>query len=583
MDLGIKETTNLSHVKKCEECNRICYVIRFQQNFKNWTSGNNDIDKFIQDTQLSSHNDLKEALEWIPYNRLYYIKYIAEDEFGEVYKANWIDGNISCWNNKNKNWKRYGSKNVILKSLNNLKNIRIKLMDEINIPFGITQDPETKSYMMVLMNNTICKKCNYTCYAMHFQQNFENWTSGNDDIDIFIQDSQLLIHNNIELFTNALEWIPHDRFYDIIYTAKGGFGKVYRANWIDGYLAGWDNSNQNWKRYNKDMFVALKSLDNSKNVTLGFMNEIMLHNKVKMDNNAIVRLYGITQDPKTKNYIMVLEYAEDGSLRNYLDKEYNKLNWIEMFKYLHYTIIGLKCIHEKELIHRDLHIGNILKFKNKTTITDMGLCKPADCYTSENTKNKKYGVLPYIAPEILRGQNYTTAADIYSFGIVMYEVISGLPPYHDLNHDNNLAIKVCKGIRPRFNIKVPQLIVHLIKKCLDSNPLNRPTAEDIYNILLRWQYEPNDKQTIELQAQIKEADEINNNSSNSGITSNNLGISYNTHSEAIYTSRLLDFNNLPEPKNSDDYYEQNDNIISEKFSESLQIDISQLDINMVND
>uniref|UniRef100_U9TQB5 Protein kinase domain-containing protein n=1 Tax=Rhizophagus irregularis (strain DAOM 181602 / DAOM 197198 / MUCL 43194) TaxID=747089 RepID=U9TQB5_RHIID len=131
MDLGIKETTNLSHVKKCEECNRICYVIRFQQNFKNWTSGNNDIDKFIQDTQLSSHNDLKEALEWIPYNRLYYIKYIAEDEFGEVYKANWIDGNISCWNNENKNWKRYGSKNVILKSLNNLKNIRIKLMDEV--------------------------------------------------------------------------------------------------------------------------------------------------------------------------------------------------------------------------------------------------------------------------------------------------------------------------------------------------------------------------------------------------------------------------------------------------------------------
>ncbi|POG63875.1 kinase-like domain-containing protein, partial [Rhizophagus irregularis DAOM 181602=DAOM 197198] len=273
---------------------------------------------------------------------------------------------------------------------------------------------------------------------------------------------------------------------------------------------------------------------------------------------------------------MVLEYAEDGSLRNYLDKEYNKLNWIEMFKYLHYTIIGLKCIHEKELIHRDLHIGNILKFKNKTTITDMGLCKPADCYTSENTKNKTYGVLPYIAPEILRGQNYTTAADIYSFGIIMYEVISGLPPYHDLNHDNNLAIKVCKGLRPMFNIKVPQLIVHLIKKCLDSNPLNRPTAEDIYKILLKWQYEPNDKQTIELQAQIKEADEINNNSSNSDITSNNLGISYNTHSEATYASRLLDFNNLPEQKNSDDYYEQNDNIISKKFSESLQIDISQL-------
>ena len=75
-----------------------------------------------------------------------------------------------------------------------------------------------------------------------------------------------------------------------------------------------------------------------------------------------------------------------------------------------------------------------------------------------------YGVLPYIAPEILRGQSYTKAADIYSFGIIMYEVISGLPPYHDLSHDEYLAIKICHGLRPRFNIKVPQLIVDLIKK-----------------------------------------------------------------------------------------------------------------------
>ncbi|UZO14481.1 uncharacterized protein OCT59_005938 [Rhizophagus irregularis] len=116
--------------------------------------------------------------------------------------------------------------------------------------------------------------------------------------------------------------------------------------------------------------------------------------------------------------------------------------------------------------------------------------------------------------------------------------------------------------------------------CLDANPLNRPIAKEIIDILFRWQYESSNEQTIELRAQIKEADEINNNSPSSSIlTSTNLGISYNTHSEAIYTSRLLDFNNLPVPKNSDDYYEQNNNIISEEFSESLQIDISQLNIN----
>jgi len=58
-------------------------------------------------------------------------------------------------------------------------------------------------------------------------------------------------------------------------------------------------------------------------------------------------------------------------------------------------------------------------------IADMGLCKPADFNTSENTKKGIYGVLPYMAPKILRGRDYTKAADIYSFGIIMYEVISG--------------------------------------------------------------------------------------------------------------------------------------------------------------
>ncbi|RIA83534.1 kinase-like domain-containing protein, partial [Glomus cerebriforme] len=194
----------------------------------------------------------------------------------------------------------------------------------------------------------------------------------------------------------------------------------------------------------------------------------------------IIGLYGITQDPDTKNYMMVLHYAENGSLRNYLDKSYNKLSWSTRIYYLCSIALGLDEIHENNLIHRDLHIGNILhkggnSIFDGTCITDMGLCKPADYNALENTKKSVYGNLPYIAPEILRGQNYTKAADIYSFGIIMYETISGLPPYHDVSHDENLALKICQGLRPRFNIKVPQLVVQLIKSCLDANPLNRPS------------------------------------------------------------------------------------------------------------
>src|SRR6185437_7665787 len=117
-----------------------------------------------------------------------------------------------------------------------------------------------------------CKECNQentgykwckACNAKHFQQNFEKWTSGNVDIDKIIQEAQLSSNDRYKI----LEWIPYDRFYDIEYIAKGGFGKVYRANWIDGDIWKWDNKNQNWERREYNMFVALKSLNNSQNVT----------------------------------------------------------------------------------------------------------------------------------------------------------------------------------------------------------------------------------------------------------------------------------------------------------------------------
>ena len=149
----------------------------------------------------------------------------------------------------------------------------------------------------------------------------------------------------------------------------------------------------------------------------------------------------------------------------------------------------------------------------------------------------------------------------------MYELISGLPPYHNVNHDEILAIEICKGLRPRFNnIKVPQLIVHLIKRCLDANPLNRPTAKEIKEILNQLFMELRESHQTEFQKQIKEAGEINNKSLTSGMPSTSLALSYETHSEAIYISRLLNFNNLPEPKNSDDYYERYDNISSMEYS-----------------
>jgi serine/threonine protein kinase len=198
----------------------------------------------------------------------------------------------------------------------------------------------------------------------------------------------------------------------------------------------------------------------------------------------------------------------------------------------------------------------------------MGLCRPANYNELEIKENSVYGVLPYLAPEILRGQDYTKASDIYSFGIIMYEAISELPPYCDVDHDEFLVLKICDGLRPRFNIKVPQLVLHLIKRCLDADPSNRPSANDLSRIFCEWKEDLNkhikdrnydETELIEPEL-IKQIKEINLSEANI------LPLTNKIHPGAIYTSKLLNYNNLPEPKNSDDYYERYDNISSVEYS-----------------
>src|SRR6185369_12610399 len=122
------------------------------------------------------------------------------------------------------------------------------------------------------------------------------------------------------------------------------------------------------------------------------------------------------------------------------------------------------------LIHRDFHSGNVLcnRTHNLSYITA----------NEEDKEEKIYGVLPYVAPEVLLGKQYSQAADIYSWGIIAYEILTGLPPYHDFAHEEYLAIKICQGLRPKFTIKIPQLLEDLITRCLDANPFLRPTANE---------------------------------------------------------------------------------------------------------
>ncbi|POG66620.1 kinase-like domain-containing protein, partial [Rhizophagus irregularis DAOM 181602=DAOM 197198] len=347
-----------------------------------------------------------------------------------------------------------------------------------------------------------------------------------------------------------IEWIEYDKFEDVEYLAKGGFGTTFKAVWKDGPFRDYNIQGER----KGETKVALKCLHNSQDITAEFLKEVESNILALDDDDWIVRCFGITKDPKTNNFLMVME-LKNGSLRQHLNNNFISLNWESKLFNLQCIACGLKDIHNKGLIHHDFHCGNILSdFKEDAYVTDLGLCQPANVKSSQNSNKKIYGVLPYVAPEVLRGNEYTQKSDIYGFGIIAYEICTGLPPYYNIAHDEFLAMKICKGLRPTSNYKIPQLIFDIINQCWDADPLKRPNAEEVRESTLKLYKNSYDNEVNSvIYGQVKEADEKNKESSltiQSPLSSTST-LSYMTHPHAVYTSRLLDFKNLPEPKNSD--------------------------------
>src|SRR5438045_3742752 len=156
----------------------------------------------------------------------------------------------------------------------------------------------------------------------------------------------------------------------------------------------------------------------------------------------------------------------------------------------------------------------------------MGLCGEVDNIDPTNI----YGVMHYVAPEVLLGKPYTQAADIYSFGMVMYFVATERQPFADRAHDHDLALSICNGIRPEITEKdAPKCYIDLVKKCWDPDPNNRPNVTEIKKSIKSFINSDD-----EVKKQFEEIYEYRR--------ANLLAIGNNrttTHPQAIYTSRLL--------------------------------------------
>lgn len=204
-----------------------------------------------------------------------------------------------------------------------------------------------------------------------------------------------------------------------------------------------------------------------------------------------LRLYGITQNPTSKEYGVVMEVAAYGNMRTFLERNAKRLSWWNKTRLAQGILFDLEALHNANLAHKNLHLGNILVMGRRrkhqgesyifqARITDLGLTRPCCPSTCEGV----YGVLPYIAPEILLGEDYTKAADIYSIGIILAEIASGRLAFSGIAHDSQLQLSICDGRRPAIPSDIPIWWRHLIEKCWSADPQKRPDAANLRRAFL---------------------------------------------------------------------------------------------------
>ncbi|CAG8638247.1 5965_t:CDS:2, partial [Diversispora eburnea] len=261
--------------------------------------------------------------------------------------------------------------------------------------------------------------------------------------------------------------------------ARGGFGTVYCANSIT-----------------LEKPVALKSLH--KNDELFYEKFVKeLANIMAVNNHDnIINYYGVSIDPLTETYYLVLQYAKDGNLRTYLQNNFESLDWEIKINMAKDITSGLRCIHEE-----NIHSKNILVHERRLLITDLGLSQPLDT----NSNSMPGGVIAYTDPQYLRDQmkyKRNKPSDIYSLAVIFWELSSGIPPFNNIPYFE-IYRKVTSGEREKPINETPKDYIDTYTSAWENDPNKRPTIKNILdsleNIKLENIYDDsNDNQDIQL-------------------------------------------------------------------------------------
>lgn len=237
--------------------------------------------------------------------------------------------------------------------------------------------------------------------------------------------------------------------------------------------------------------VAVKKFDGNcpKQLKNDFEQEIDILKKIKHKNIVMILGY----NDKRHNTYIVNEYMNGGSLFEYIKENSKIINWKKDFNLISDMVNAMSYLHENNIVHLDLKSLNVLLNNDQTTakISDFGLAKITSITSSlsnfhsvQSGKIAK-GTIRYMSPEVSKGNQGSYESDVWSFGCILLEIATREIPFYALGDAAVFALLQNDTAKLPINLTIstPKIISVIIYKCLNKNSENRPSFDEIKEIL----------------------------------------------------------------------------------------------------
>ncbi|KAK6231051.1 hypothetical protein QUC31_002569 [Theobroma cacao] len=270
---------------------------------------------------------------------------------------------------------------------------------------------------------------------------------------------------------NTLQLIKNEDLEELKELGSGSFGTVYHGKWRGSDVA--------IKRIKKSFFTGQSS--EQERLTIEFWREADILSKLHHPN--VVAFYGVVQDGPGGTMATVTEYMVDGSLRHVLLRKDRYLDRRKKLIIAMDAAFGLEYLHSKNIVHFDLKCDNLL-----VNLKDPSrpICKVGDFGLSKIKRNTLVsggvrGTLPWMAPELLNGSSNKVSekVDVFSFGIVLWEILTGEEPYANMHYGAIIGGIVSNTLRPTIPSFCDPEWRKLMEECWAPNPAARPSFSEI--------------------------------------------------------------------------------------------------------